>query len=161
MGFEAVLSDYEYETTGHSVPSGVSEQPMSDEETLLGAHNRAKAAKTAFPEADYWVGIEGGVAATGKQELECFAWVVILGKQGTVGKARTAAFLLPPKVVDLIQQGLELGEANDRVFSQVNSKQHNGASGLLSNNAVTRTTLYFQPVALALAPFLQQELYQS
>jgi non-canonical (house-cleaning) NTP pyrophosphatase len=41
--------------------SNIPAQPRSEEETLLGAKNRATHAKSLVPEADYWVGIEGGV----------------------------------------------------------------------------------------------------
>ncbi len=34
--------------------------PMSDAETLMGATNRANNAKKEVPDADYWVGLEGG-----------------------------------------------------------------------------------------------------
>jgi inosine/xanthosine triphosphatase len=30
---------------------------------------------------------------------------------------------LPPKIVELLQQGMELGDADDIVFGQTNSKQ--------------------------------------
>jgi len=71
-----------------------------------------------------------------------------------MGKSRTTTFLLPQKVVDLIDQGYELGDANDIVFKKHNSKQNNGAVGLLTNNLVTRTSLYKQAVVLAMIPFL-------
>ncbi len=159
LAFEAVFSAQEFEVEGISVPSGVAEQPMSDSETLQGARNRATAAKQAVEDAHFWVGIEGGVAPCEVDELESFAWVFIIGPEGKAGKARTSSFFLPPPVVKLINEGMELGHANDKIFSKVNSKQHNGASGLLSNDAVTRTMLYYQPVALALAPFVLPELY--
>ena len=42
-------------------PSGVPEQPFGGEETKTGAKNRADGCKQKYPEADYWVGIEGGL----------------------------------------------------------------------------------------------------
>lgn len=63
--------DIQYQSI--SVPSGVPDQPMTSEETLTGllsfstftnkkgAINRVKNAKKAIPQADYWVGIEGGL----------------------------------------------------------------------------------------------------
>jgi len=55
--------------------------------------------------------------------------------------------------------GMELGTANDLVFSQTNSKQKNGAVGLLTHNKVDRTELYRQAVILALIPFVNPDLY--
>ena len=39
----------------------VSDQPMSDEETLQGAINRVNNAVQSKNDAEYWVGIEGGI----------------------------------------------------------------------------------------------------
>ena len=46
---------------GLSVPSGVREQPIGEEETELGAINRAKAALAGVQGAGWGVGLEGGV----------------------------------------------------------------------------------------------------
>jgi non-canonical (house-cleaning) NTP pyrophosphatase len=54
---------------------------------------------------------------------------------------------------------MELGDADDEIFGASNSKQQNGAVGLLTENAVTRTTLYEQAVIMALIPFKNPELY--
>lgn len=142
---------------GESVESGVSDQPMSDRETLLGAETRVKNAHRLFPGYDYYAGIEGGVAES-DSGLMAFAWVVISnGKQ--TGKARTTTFLLPPRVSELVHQGYELGDADDIVFAKQNSKQQNGAVGLLTKDSITRKTLYLPAVQLAFIPFLNPEIY--
>lgn len=139
------------------VDSGVSCQPLSDEETLRGATNRARLAKENFPDADFWVGIEGGIQ---KQNsiFTAFAWVVICSENQT-GKAKTCTFELPGKVTELIENGYELGHANDLVFKEKNSKQKSGAVGLLTKNKTDRTELYKQAVILALIPFINPGLY--
>ena len=154
--FSKVFPNEVFEYEGVSVPSGVPDQPIGEEETLLGAENRVKNAKSKF-KADYWVGLEGGVANSGNQ-LEAFAWMVI---QSDImyGKGRTGSFFLPPKVAELVHGGMELGHADDVVFGQSNSKQKGGAVGLLTNNLLTRTTYYEQALILALIPFINQEHY--
>lgn len=142
---------------GVSVESGVSDQPMSDGETLLGARNRVKNAKSEVSSADFWVGIEGGVERN-SAGLTAFAWVVIENTKDS-GEARTTTFRLPEKVTRLIDQGLELGHANDQIFGEHNSKQNSGAVGLLTRDKITRTELYRQAVQLALIPFINKELY--
>lgn len=87
-----------------------------------------------------------------------FAWVVITSPNQK-GQSRTSTFHLPPKVTELIHQGIELGHANDQVFGEKNSKQKGGAVGSLTNGVLGRTEYYVQPVVLALVPFLNQELY--
>jgi inosine/xanthosine triphosphatase len=142
-----------------SVPSGVRPQPLSDEEALRGALNRAQNAAARMPDADYWIGIEAGVQSV-DSEMMSFSWVVIRSKQLT-GKGRSGAFFLPRKVADLVRQGKELGEADDIVCNRSNSKQDNGAVGLLTDNVIDRAQLYEQAVILALIPFKNQALYSA
>ena len=52
---------------------------MSDSETQMGAVNRAQGAQKVFPQADYWVGIEGGIQEQ-DNDLMAFAWVFVLSK---------------------------------------------------------------------------------
>lgn len=157
VGFEKMFPSENFEFEGVSVPSGVNDQPMSNQETKAGAINRADRAKAKFQQADFWVGIEGGIEKEGS-EMEAFAWVVI--KSGALdGKARTGTFFLPKKVVELIDAGKELGEADDLVFSHTNSKQKSGAVGILTGNVMVRSTYYTEAVVLALIPFKNTELY--
>lgn len=153
--FNSCFNDFHVE--GIEVGSGVSEQPLTDKETLIGARNRAAEARKRIHDADFWVGIEGGVQAE-ENGLAAFAWIVI-NSAGKSGEARTAAFLLPEKIAHLVAGGLELGTANDLVFRQSNSKQKEGAVGLLTQNRIDRTELYRQAVILALIPFVNPGLY--
>ena len=130
---------------------------MTDEETLEGATLRAKRIRELAPDGDYWVGIEGGVADW-EIGMGAFAWVVVLSKDRT-GRGRSGEFFLPENVAELIRQGVELGEADDRIFSRNNSKQGNGAIGLLTDDAVDRVGLYVPAVIFALIPFKHPELY--
>ena len=155
LGFKSYFHSVEVE--GFHTNSEVADQPVSDEETLKGARNRAKNIMRIYKSADFWVGIEGGIQTTEKG-LTAFAWVVILSADN-YGEARTTSFLLPGKVAELIQKGYELGTANDLVFGQINSKQKNGAVGLLTQSIVSRTELYKQAVQLALIPFINPELF--
>lgn len=156
-GFSQVFPNETFTTTGINVPSNVPDQPMTDEQTLQGALNRATNARAASPSADYWIGLEGGVhdhAGT----LEAFAWIVILSSTQS-SRARTATFQLPPQVAALVHQGVELGHADDQVFGRSNSKQTNGAVGLLTHDLIDRTAYYAHAVVLALIPFLNPTLY--
>jgi inosine/xanthosine triphosphatase len=140
-----------------SVPSGVPDQPMTDEETLQGAVTRAENMKAVAPEADFWIGVEGGCDHLG-DDLVAFAWIRIVSRVRS-GQARTAQFRLPPAVSALVESGMELGDADDRIFGERNSKQGSGAVGLLTGDVETRATFYEQAVVLALIPFKNPELY--
>ncbi|MBN2047914.1 MAG: DUF84 family protein, partial [Anaerolineaceae bacterium] len=117
-----------------------------------------KAVKAAMPDADYWVGIEAGVEARGG-ETASFSWTVILDGDGRMGKGTTGTSFLPPRITALMEKGLELGEAIDVVFGAKHSKQQNGAVGMLTGDAVTRTQVHELAVILALIPFRNPELY--
>ena len=147
------------EYTPASVESGVSDQPLSDEETRHGARNRARNACEMHPDADFWVGLEGGIETIDDQ-LMAFAWMAILGPDQQIGEARTVTLPLPPAVKALVDQGLELGDANDKVFSTVNSKHQGGAFGLLTNGIYTREGVYTEALVIALVPFVNR-LYQD
>lgn len=157
QGFNKMISGHELTFSGCKTRSDVSDQPMTNEETRQGAFNRAKNAKALIADAEFWVGIEGGIEPT-SDGMQAFAWIVILSNE-TSGMARTSTFYLPHKIATLIEQGMELGEADDRVFNKSNSKQQNGAVGILTKNNITRTSYYTEAVILALIPFIQSELY--
>lgn len=155
LGFESYFNSVKVK--GVNMESGVSDQPMSNKETLAGARNRATNARIKISDANYWIGIEGGIEPNEKGHT-AFAWIVIVSADKQ-GESRTASFMLPPKVSALIQQGYELGVANDILFEKENSKQKSGAVGILTNDKINRTDLYKQAVQLALIPFLNSELY--
>lgn len=148
----------------YDVASGVPDQPMSDDETRLGAINRAKAAfqchvLNEHSEPSYSIGLEGGVQMK-DDNMECFAWMAVYdGKR--IGTARTSSFNLPAKIRDLVLSGIELGDADDQVFGTLNSKQAGGTVGHLTRGVVDRTAYYEQAVVLAMIPFLWDDLYKD
>ncbi len=157
-GFSKVFPDQLITIEGISVPSGVADQPMTNKETLLGAQNRANNARASHPDSDYWIGIEGGIDEP-YGEMEAFAWIYIIGKEQT-GKSRTASFDLPPKIKALIHEGVELGVADDMIFERSNSKQSNGAVGILTKDLIGRAAYYEPAVILALIPFINSAHYE-
>ncbi len=150
--FAAQWPSKEFKLLPLNVASGVGEQPMSDEETLRGARNRVINAHQAHPQGDFWVGLEGGLDRFDGQ-LMAFAWMAIRNRAGDISEARSATLPLPPEIQRLVDEGLELGDANDRVFSTLNSKQGGGAFGLLTDGRHTRESIYSQTLEFALIPF--------
>ena len=86
-GFRRMFPAEPFEILPRPAPSGVSDQPMTSAETLLGALNRAAAARAAHPGADFWVGIEGGVEEDGVEES---------GAAGAVGGGVSATIRIGP-----------------------------------------------------------------
>ena len=156
-GFEAMFPQEEFRMLPLKVQPAISIQPMTDAETLQGASERAHTARELAPDADYWVGVEGGAQVVDGQ-LGVFAWVVVLDRE-RMGKGRSGEFYVPEKVAALVRGGMELGTADDQVFGRTNSKQKNGAVGLLTDDAIDRKGLYVPAVIFALIPFKNPELY--
>ena len=157
---------------GVSAASGVRDQPMGDEETRTGAFNRAVNAAAAMEGTPptFAVGLEGGcgdetfIAPGGARQsaLITFAYMAVLHVgSGEWGWARTGTFMLPPAVTALVRGGMELGHADDLVFGRTNSKQQDGAVGLLTAGAITRTTYYEHALILALTPFISSEVFSQ
>lgn len=157
QGFEKMFPGEKFEFTEISVSSNVANQPFSNNETFTGAINRVNNASEEIKSMDFYIGIEGGIERVG-EEMEAFAWVVIKSAR-QYGKAKTGTFFLPKEVVILIKQGKELGEADDIVFKRNNSKQQNGAVGILTGDVIDRTKYYTEAVVLALIPFKNINLY--
>jgi len=140
--------------------------------------NRAKAAHEAAcsevdknEHPDFSVGLEGGLEKE-SDELWCMAWMAIFGSKSVSsddnekktseswGFAKTASFLLPPALCDLvINERMELGDADDFVFKSVNSKHGQGTVGKLTNGQIDRTNYYVHALKLALIPWVRPELY--
>ncbi|KAI3550624.1 hypothetical protein CSPX01_01674 [Colletotrichum filicis] len=160
LGFESALPDATYTVRGISVPSGVPDQPLTDEETLRGALNRARNAREVEKDADYWIGLEGGIDMPADQSAPImnFAWIVVISRDGRVGKARTGAYYLPQESAALLRQGMELGHADDLIFGQTNNKQSKGSVGMLTDGVIDRTSYYHHAVILALIPFKNKNL---
>ena len=151
--------DHEIHVQGCSAASGVSDQPMSEEETRLGALNRLAAIRKAEPDADVWAALEGGVHET-DDGLVGFAWIVV-ETSDCRGAARTATFPLPEKVATLVRAGTELGHVNDVVFGRENSKQKEGAIGILTNGLIDRRMLYEHAAVFAMVPIKQAKLFSD
>ncbi|MFN3192186.1 MAG: DUF84 family protein [Aureliella sp.] len=156
-GFACCFPSHVIDAQGAAVPSGVSDQPMSDEETLRGATNRAQLLRDDNS-IDFAVGIEGGIV-TIEEQLFAAAWVVVIDQNGSIGRSRSGTFALPPRVKALVDSGMELGLANDEVFNQVNSKHAGGAVGSLTGGLIDRQALYEHAMILALIRFTQPELF--
>ena len=155
--FATLYPDAELDVISVDVDSGAGDQPISDVATRQGARTRAIRARDRLPEADFWVGLEGGIEVIDEQ-LMAFAWMAVHGRTGGISEARSVTLPLPPAIKELVDGGMELGEANDRVFATVNSKQGGGAFGLLTDGLYTREGVYAQTLIIAITPFVN-ELY--
>jgi inosine/xanthosine triphosphatase len=144
---------------GLEVSSGVSDQPVGDEETHRGALSRARAALAGLPGAEYGVGLEGGILKLAGEVYTC-AWCVIVDRSGNVSAGGGLIMPLPPPIVRDLEAGYELGDATDRLYGVKHSKHAGGALGYLSKNLRSRQDAYEGIFTYALAKFLSPELYE-
>ena len=87
------------EVVAMEVPSGISAQPIGDEETRRGALNRAQAV-LELAGADWGFGLEGGIVQT-EYGVMTNAWCVIVERDGKIGVGGSANMLLPQTVARL------------------------------------------------------------
>lgn len=147
------------EVMGAAVPSGVPDQPWGDAETIRGACNRARAAQVAL-DADFGVGVEGGVVEDGAALRTC-AWAAVATRDGRVFTGGSLSMPLPDRVAARVRAGEELGLAMDTVCGVIGTKHGAGAVGILTGGLVDRQRAYEVIVAYACAPVLQPELWRA
>ncbi|OCA92215.1 DUF84 family protein [Pseudobacillus wudalianchiensis] len=135
-----------------SVPSNVSEQPFSDEETRQGAVNRAKNTLTEA-NADIGIGLEGGVMETDAGLFLC-NWGALAVKEQVIITAGGARILLPPTIAEQLRSGEELGPVMERFTARAEIRQHEGAIGVFTNGLVTRDEMFLHVAKLLLGQFL-------
>lgn len=144
----------ECEVVGVEVESGVSSQPMSEEETADGARNRARA---SIGEGEYGVGIEGGVCTIEGRMFEC-AWVCIVNKAGEEGLGGGLYFELPEKIATRIKAGGELGPIMEELM-RFDVKRTSGAIGVFTKGQLARKQAYVQIMLSAMIKFVSPEWF--
>lgn len=157
LAFAAVFPDETFEVQGVQSRSGVPDQPM-EEETRQGALNRLAYVKQLHPDADYWSAQEGGLFRDGEHLAER-AWLAMGDQAGTVTEASTASFQIPLEIAKLVESGLELGDAGDKFFGTVNSKQGLGVVGQLTDGVIDRTQYYLPAAIIALSQLKHKDWY--
>lgn len=135
-----------------AVSSGVSKQPMSDDEAIKGAAARAHLSLQKT-DADLGIGLEGCTVDT-EYGMFVTGWVVVVDKTKKMGIGGGGRLLLPEKIASEVRKGKELGPVMDEFTGECNVKQNQGAVGVLTNNIVPRTAAFEQCVIYALARFI-------
>ena len=153
--FKVVFAKEKQSFFGYKTPSFVSDQPMTEKETYLGAKNRVNGVLKKYG-GDFFVGIEGGCVIK-QNKMFAFAWVITSNKK-VVGVGKTSMFQLPKEIQTLLESGLELGLADDLVFNRKDSKSKDGAVGILTKGIINRTEYYKGAVIMSLIPFRNKKL---
>ena len=154
----SVWSDAEFISI--ETDSGISSQPLDDEETIKGAINRAKHALSKT-DAEYGIGLEGGVHST-KHGMFLHGWVAIIDKNHNIGLGQSASIQLPKKIEERILNGEELGPIIQELMKDdKDTIRHNeGTNGILTNGLYTRVKEFEDATRCALAKFVSKDWYK-
>ncbi|MES1910900.1 MAG: hypothetical protein MHM6MM_003421 [Cercozoa sp. M6MM] len=146
-------TDIKHDVSGVSVSSNVSDQPMSAEETYQGAKARAAAALASCADADFGVGIEGGLEQLGDTWFES-GYVVVLHRDGRVGVGTSARVEVSEHIVERLRGGEELCEVMDDLSGLQDVRSNLGMMGLVTKGELPRTECYVHGVLFAFAKFV-------
>jgi inosine/xanthosine triphosphatase len=135
-----VFIDREAKVISLDIPSGVNEQPFSDEETIRGAINRAIGALKEGC-GDMGIGLEGGVQETNHGLLMC-NWGALATSDMEPIIAGGARFLLPEDVAKRLRAGEELGPVMDEYAKRKNVRKQEGAIGIFTNGLIDRVEMF-------------------
>ncbi|RLE91768.1 MAG: inosine/xanthosine triphosphatase [Thermoprotei archaeon] len=142
------------EVKGVKVSSGVSPQPLSLEETVEGAVNRAKNALKSVEGAEHGVGVEAGWVAVRDSWIDVQV-AAIFTKSGELSIGFSPAFPLPKIVVDsVLSESIEMEDIMIRLTGIDAIGEKEGAIGYFTKNMVKREDLTYYAVLMALLPFM-------
>jgi inosine/xanthosine triphosphatase len=168
QAMEEVIKEYptlsEAKIVSVATISGVSEQPLSLEETILGAKNRAENAFYASQPCQYGVGIEGGLCEspgtrTGFMTINICS--IFDGTHHYVGF--TSGYEVPPQILALmLNQKMDLSQAclHSGITSKAKIGAEEGLIGILTQGRVDRKKYTKECIAMALVQLENHTWYQ-
>ena len=159
----AVKNAFHYQQTEFlslDIPSGVSEQPFSDEETIKGAINRAVGA-LKMGNGDIGIGLEGGVQESAQGLLLCNWGALASMNMMEPIIAGGARFLLPHEIADRLRAGEELGPVMDDYAKKENVRKNEGAVGIFTNGLINRSEMFSHIMNLLVGQFYYQKLLEE
>ncbi len=160
------IKNYEFLSKAEIIPkevnSDVRDQPMTIDETVDGAINRAKA---SYKDCDYSIGIESGFmkvkrAKTGYMEITICA--IYDGTDTSLGFS--PSFECPPKVMkNIINNNQDLTQACNSVGLTADPKlgQAQGLVGILTKGRLKRKDYTKHAITMALIQLDNKELYNN
>lgn len=156
------------EVVGYEVESGVSHTPVSREELMQGARQRAEALQEKLQaegfRANFYVGLEGGldvVADNGGKRVFLESWAYV--SDGCDGHFGCSGGIEIPEALaeEVLSHGTELAAAIDQFAGAVDIRDGQGAWGVLSGNLISRQESFRLAVLAAFAPFYNSRMYRA
>jgi len=176
-----------FEVEGFEVPSGVRHTPLSREDLMTGARQRAEAlvqiARAENKPWKYFIGLEGGidvipdpdvmpnldviadvdiVREAGKRWVFLENWAYVTDGTSVGSFGQSGAVLLPDALAKtVVDEGIELSEAIDAFAGRHNIRDAEGAWGILTRNQISRQEAFRVAVLNAFAPFFNRSVYMA
>lgn len=164
---QELASVYEFmqnaDVLGVEVDSGISDQPKTLDEIILGAKNRAQNAFNSTTDATLGFGIESGIMPAPHTKtgfVNLCACAIYNGNDFYIGLS--GAFELPSEVINLIiNEGMNTSEACKKIglTSHEYVGHADGIIGILSKSKLTRLTYSKQAAQMALVRYENKNLY--
>lgn len=178
-------SSPEFEVVGVEVASGVRHTPLTREDLMAGARQRAEALASLAREWrhtwNYFVGLEGGfdvipgsdampnldvvpqldvVREVQRRWVFLESWAYVADGVGHGAYGRSGSVLVPQALAEsVVDEGVELSEAIDAFANGHNIRDAEGAWGILTRNLTTRQESFRVAVIHAFAPFFNRAIY--
>ncbi len=164
---EGVLQDYPILDKAlvfpYKVPTEVADQPLTQNETMQGAKNRAKNAYQACGDCQYSIGIESGLMKVEESKtgfMEFTACCIYDGNEFYLGQS--SAYEMPQHIIDLVvKEKMNMAEAcfHGGLTDDLELGQKEGDIGILSKGRVTRQNQSEQALVVALIQLENVSLY--
>ena len=153
-----ILIEYEMfkqiEVIGVEVETGVSDQPMSVDETIQGAKNRAKFAYNKVTNSKYAFGIESGfmkVESTKQGYMQICVCAIFDGQNYHIGFS--PSFECPIDIMNyILTDNLNLAQAANKsgYTADENVNKSEGVVGVLTKGKITRTDYSTYAIIMAM-----------
>lgn len=155
-----------FDLVTRSMPSGVRDTPLHDDELRQGARRRALALEEVLEQegrpARIYLGLEGGAHFDGDERDRawlrswCFAWD---GEDGSFGSG--PSLLLPAPIARALHAGEDLAMVIDRVADGVDLRSQGGTWGFLTRDLLPRSLAFETAVLAALARFYHPAAFRT
>ncbi len=149
---------------------GVGSMPLSTEEMMRGARNRAinlfESLRSSNKHPAFSIGLEGGIFfkyVPGNPGSEAFleSWVYVFnGRKGSWGSS--GAVPLPGQISrPIVEKNVELAVVIDEITKKKNIRSKQGAVGILTKGRISRQQFFERALYFAFAPFVNDIIYSQ
>jgi inosine/xanthosine triphosphatase len=147
-----------FEILGVEVDSGVRHTPLSREDLMAGARQRAEGLmQLARAQNQGWKYLEAGNRWVFRE-----SWAYVTDGTGRGSFGQSGAVLVPEALAEtVVDNGVELSHAIDDFAGGHNIRDAEGAWGILTRNLTTRQDSFRVAVINAFAPFFNRESYAA